>query len=221
MSHTYFSQFQQDKFIHEEYFPEVKNGVFVEVGAHNGITFSNSYFFEKELSWTGMCVEPLPEAFAQLKQNRTCKCIQGCIAASPKDALFFRAASKVIPVEMLSGLVRTYEPTQFQQMSNQVAQNQGQLQIMPVNCFKLNDILKCNNINHVNYLSIDTRGSELEILQDIDFDQIRIDVITVNDCNRDQAFLKVLQEKGFNFVRRFEDDVLYVNKNFNPKKAAK
>ena len=122
-----------------QFFPEEKNGVFVEIGAHNGITFSNTYFFEKELGWTGICVEPIPEVFAQLKQNRTCKCIQGCIANSAKDALLFRAASNAIPTEMLSGLVRTYEPTQFQTLTAQVNQTQGQIQILTVNCFKLND----------------------------------------------------------------------------------
>lgn len=219
MAHTYYSQFEQDKFIHEEYFPDLKNGVFVEVGAHNGITFSNTYFFEKELGWTGICVEPIPEVFAQLRQNRTCKCIQGCIANSPKDALMFRAASQAIPTEMLSGLVRTYEPSLFQNLSAQVNQSKGQLQILTVNCFRLNDILHCNNLKHVNYLSIDALGAEEEILQSIDFDNVQIDVITVADFHKDHKVVKFLEDKGFQSVRRMSDDILFVNKNFKPKKS--
>jgi hypothetical protein len=48
---AYYSQVGQDRFIHENYFKELKGGVFVDIGAHNGISYSNTYFFEKELNW--------------------------------------------------------------------------------------------------------------------------------------------------------------------------
>lgn len=50
----YFSQFEQDKFLNEKFFKNKKNGVFIDIGAHNGINLSNTYFFEKKLNWRGI-----------------------------------------------------------------------------------------------------------------------------------------------------------------------
>lgn len=218
-SHTYYSQFQQDKISHEILFQDMKDGVFVDIGAHNGVTFSNTLFFEKELGWTGLCIEPIPEVFQQLQQNRKCKCIQGCISNSPKDSLFFRAATPSITTEMLSGLVKTYDPVHYQRLSNEVDQTGGQLQVLHVNCFVLNDLLKYNNIQHVNFLSIDTEGGEYEILESIDFDKFQIDVICVEDNYYDPRFIPFLEKKGFKLIKRIEQDLLFKNNSFEPKQV--
>ena len=60
---VYFSQYGQDKFVAEHLFPGMRNGVFVDVGAYDGVTLSNSCFFEREMGWTGLCVEPIPDVF--------------------------------------------------------------------------------------------------------------------------------------------------------------
>ena len=52
---NYYSQFEQDKFVYENFFQGKTDGYFVDIGAHDGTTFSNSRFFE-ELGWTGVCV---------------------------------------------------------------------------------------------------------------------------------------------------------------------
>ena len=41
----YYSQYGQDKFLTEFLFKNKKNGIFVDIGANDGISFSNSYFF--------------------------------------------------------------------------------------------------------------------------------------------------------------------------------
>ena len=68
-----FSQLQQDLKVlkHLNY---KKNGYFVEIGAANGIELSNTYLLEKNYGWNGICVEPIPDKFKQLKQNRKCHC---------------------------------------------------------------------------------------------------------------------------------------------------
>lgn len=214
---TYYSQCQQDKIIHEDYFRDYQSGVFVDIGAHNGITFSNSYFFEKELGWTGICVEPIPEIFKELVANRKCICIQGCITDYSGDGKFFRVKSPSTPVEMLSGLMQKYNPTHFNRMKLELSQSGGTLNIIDVKCYLLNDILKQNGISHINLLSIDTEGGEFEILSSIDFSKYKIDVITVEDNYNDPRFIPFLKEKGFNFVKYIEQqDLLFVNKNFNP-----
>ena len=45
-------------------FGRSKRGFFIEAGAYNGVELSNTLYFEKNLGWTGLLVEPNPDAFA-------------------------------------------------------------------------------------------------------------------------------------------------------------
>ena len=68
----YYSQYGQDAFLYNKIFAyKAGNGIFIDVGAYDGITFSNTYLFEK-LGWTGICIEPDPSSFEVLKKTRNC-----------------------------------------------------------------------------------------------------------------------------------------------------
>ncbi len=217
----YYSQCDQDKIIHEHYFWKFKSGIFVDIGAHNGITFSNSCFFEKELGWKGICVEPIPEVFTQLTANRKCSCIQGCITNFSGTEKFHRVLSPIKHVEMLSGLVKDYNPIHFQRMKHELSLSGGSLECIDVMCYKLNDLLKKNRIAHINLLSIDTEGGEFEILESIDFDKYLVDVITVKDNYNDSRFIPFLKDEGFQFIRRIKQNLLFVNNQFLPHAKSK
>jgi hypothetical protein len=55
----YYSQYKQDKFLHENIFKDHINGIFVDAGAHDGISLNNTLFFEKNYNWTGINIEPI------------------------------------------------------------------------------------------------------------------------------------------------------------------
>ena len=48
----------------------VRDGVFIEAGANNGVWQSNTYYLEKKLGWHGVLVEPNPQLFEARVQNR-------------------------------------------------------------------------------------------------------------------------------------------------------
>jgi hypothetical protein len=58
------------------YFKGKKDGFFIDIGAYDGITISNTYALEK-IGWKGICVEPVPEIYDRLIKNRKCECIKG------------------------------------------------------------------------------------------------------------------------------------------------
>jgi len=66
----YFSQNGQDEFFLEELFVGQDSGFFVDIGANDGVTFSNTYALERK-GWRGLCVEPHPDVFEQLRRNRS------------------------------------------------------------------------------------------------------------------------------------------------------
>lgn len=75
---TYYSQFGEDKWIHENVTLPV-NGTFVDIGAGDGVTFSNTAFFERELGWTGVCYEPDQRSFQCLLRNRKCQSMMAAV----------------------------------------------------------------------------------------------------------------------------------------------
>jgi len=83
----YFSQFGQDKWIIERLFPSKRNGFFVDIGANDGITLSNTYFLEKK-GWNGLAVEPIPPVYEKLVKNRQCIAVNGCIAPTSGKEIF-------------------------------------------------------------------------------------------------------------------------------------
>lgn len=101
---TYYSQIGQDKYVNEKIFRGVEKGFFVDIGAHDGITFNNSYFFEKYKNWNGICVEPLPEVYELLIKNRKCVCIEGAVSTEDGYQEFLRVKG-ITRTEMLSGLI--------------------------------------------------------------------------------------------------------------------
>jgi len=68
----YYSQYQQDKYLNEIVFKNKEKGFFLDIGAHDGASLNNTYFFEKYRKWNGICIEPIPEVFAKLDENRNC-----------------------------------------------------------------------------------------------------------------------------------------------------
>lgn len=209
---TYYSQCGQDKFVNETFFKNHKNGVFVDVGAHNGISLSNTCFFEKELAWSGICLEPIPSVFEQLQKNRNCFCICGCVATEHSIVKQFLKISG--PLEMLSGLIDKFDPQHKRRIEFELKQYGGSYEVIDVPCYNLNQILEEAGISHIDFLSLDTEGGEFEILHNFDFSKCQIDVITVEDNYKIHPFISFLRSNGFDFVKSLEQDLIFVNKNF-------
>lgn len=222
---TYYGQFNQDKFVNEKYFHDLRGGVFVDVGAHNGVSLSNTYFFEKELGWTGICVEPMPRAFNALKNNRHSILVQGCVTnySGPGEFLLITHPEVATNVrflgtpEMLSGLLDKYDPRHLDRIRQTIAAWPGcGFEVIDVQCYLLNDLLEKNGITHVNFLSLDTEGGEFDIISSIDFSRFQIDVINLEDNYGDPRFVPFLEEKGFYLSSKKFIDLFFVNKNFKP-----
>ena len=203
----YKSQLGQDRFVNEQFFHNKRDGVFIDIGAHDGQTGSNTYFFEKELGWKGICFEPLPHLFKQLVECRNAICINACVAAQEGDQPFLHIDSCD---EMLSGLCGTYDPRSLSAVMYDISQFGGECKILQLPAVRLDTILKKCGITHIDFFSLDTEGSELEILKTIDFSEIIIDVMTVENNFNEPYINDFLTSKGFIFVSRLSVDDVYI-----------
>ena len=198
----YYSQFNQDQFVYNKYFQNKNNGYFVDIGAHDGVTFSNSKFFE-DLGWDGVCIEPNPIVFSLLESNRNCKCVEKAISDSKKISQFFQI---IDGPDMLSGLVDEFTDTGIHRINQELKDAVDGFDYINVECDLFENIV---SQNHIDFLSLDTEGNEMKILQSIDFEKFNIDVITLENNEYDNKFQLYLKDKGYDFICRLGCDELY------------
>ena len=144
------------------------NLFFVEIGAANGIYLSNTYILERHYGWNGIIAEPLPTLKKQLQANRKCLIDTRCVYSTSGKIVKF--AETVNSLE-LSGIESNFADDMNDRTNKKV---------FDVETVSLNDLLKQHNApQNIDYLSIDTEGSEYEILSTFDFKHYKISVITV------------------------------------------
>lgn len=205
----FYSQAGQDRFVYEKFFEQLGDsyqGTFVEIGAHDGINHSNTLFYERELGWQGICVEPRASAFKLLAKNRKCACLQACIAAKNQTRTFLEVEGFA---EELSGLVDTYEPGHRARIDLENLQHGGHCQTVQIDCIDFNTLCQRYNLKTIDFLSIDTEGCELEILRNIDFAKITIKVIAVENNYRNPEIRSIMERNGFRFVTQLSSDDIY------------
>lgn len=190
--HGYFSQNGQDRWLTEGLLAGKRKGVFLDIGAHDGVSLSNTCYLERELGWDGVAVEPNPAAFEKLRKNRQCAVLNGCVTGASGKAKFLLVAGKS---EMLSGLVDEFQSGQQERIANCVPPEQ--VSEIEVECFTLNNILSDAGIRHVDYLSLDVEGGEFAILRATDFSRFSISIISVENHYRDERIPALLLSKGY------------------------
>jgi FkbM family methyltransferase len=148
-----FSQHGQDAYVYETFFKSNGQGYFVDVGAYDGVIFSNSLFFERHLGWSGICIEPLPAAFEKLRGSRTAICLNCAVADRDGKGEFVDVDMPNFG-KMYSGLRAEYDPRHVQILN---AYMTG-ARLIEVPLRRLADILDENGVRRIDYMSIDTEG---------------------------------------------------------------
>ena len=91
------AQDQEDIWLYENWFYGMKDGVIMESGALNGLTFSTSYMFEQFANWTALHVEADPENYKNLRGNRE-QAVNVHAALCSETKLLHYSSFGVIPV---------------------------------------------------------------------------------------------------------------------------
>lgn len=204
----YHSQWKQDQWLNENVFKNKRNGFFVDIGAHDGETGSNSLFFEEKLGWNGICVEPIPKIFEKLRLRRKCFVVNGC-AYDHDGTVQFNCIDGYS--EMLSGVNQDYRDEHRNRIAAEMNYFGGTKTLITSESYRLETLFEAYNVKHVDYLSIDTEGTEMNVLRGINFDKVQIDVINaeVNYPQDEQLIDRFLKEKGYKFAIKLGGDVVY------------
>ena len=207
----YNSQYLQDVMLDRWVFGGMTNGTFVDIGAHDGVTYSNSYFFEKVRGWHGVAIEPNPDVFKQLAANRQCTALNCCVSEREGIVPFLKLSGYS---EMLSGIVDTYDPEHRRRIEAELRQFGGHAETIEVPARRFDDIARECGLAEITYLSIDTEGSELSILRGIDFSKLFVHALTVeyNFEHAKAGMIAFMTERGFECVQTLGHDLLFLNR---------
>ena len=208
------SQFNQDMYLENQVFKGFKNGVYVDVGAHDGITINNTLYFEKHNNWTGINIEPIKTVFDTLIINRPNSINLNCAVYNiDGETDFYKNTGYT---EMLSGIKDTFYYRHLERLNNENIQMGSTTETIRVTTRRLESIFDENGIRHVNYLSIDVEGAEFEVIKSINFDKVFIDVIGFEDNYADTSspIVEYLQNKNYIVINN-SVDIFMINKRSN------
>lgn len=207
----HFSQDGEDLYAYEHFFYNVKGGVFVELGALDGVMYANSLFFEKNLGWRGVLIEASSKNFPNLIQNRpSAVCVQSAVCDRHRLVHFVEHANPCC-----GGVAEFMTPDFIQKFHPQM--NISKLPVIP--CLPLSEILEQFDIVHVQFLSLDVEGAEMMVLRTINFGRIRFDVLVVEAQQNEDAPVNdeievFMASKGYDFHGTVARNKWFVHPSF-------
>lgn len=198
------SQLHQDLFVLSEL--DFKyDGFFIEFGACDGRYFSNSLMLEKFYNWKGLLSEPCKRWHSDLNFNRSVKIDYRCVWKRTGEFIDFYEDNNDPALSLINS-------TSFHNLREDNFVQKNNHSKYSVISVSLNDLLDSNNApKYIDFLSIDTEGSEFEILSSFNFSNYIIKIICVEhnySTSRDDIN-KLLTEKGYTrkykYLSRFDD----------------
>jgi FkbM family methyltransferase len=208
MGNPYFSQFRQDEFLNEVIFNRKRNGFFIDIGAHDGITISNTLYFEKAMEWKGLCIEPNPNVFAKLIANRHSTNLNVCVGNGNKTVRFTMIEGYS---EMLSGISDAYNEKHLDRINREIESKGGEKKEIDVEMITLDSIPEIQG-QQIDFISIDTEGNEFDIVKSINFDVLDITALVIENNYGDGRIKDYLQGFGYDLVYSLDCDEVFVQK---------
>lgn len=205
----FYGQHGQDQIVFDNFFKEKKHGFYCDIGGNHPLLINNTLFFEEQ-GWTGIAFEPLPYMEKLWRAKRNTKLFTIALS-DEEDELDF------VIVDPRSG---------WEDMLSYVETTGSSCDVTPaekliVRARKFADVALEQGINEIDYMSIDVEGHELKVLQGINFEEVRINVLTVennrdpNHTYGDDTLRDFLTKKGFIFWGRIVGlDDIYVHEEF-------
>lgn len=186
------SQLNQDLWVlYETNFK--RKGFFVDFGSTDGKEINNTYLLEKNYDWTGIVCEPNPFYHENLKLNRNCNIDFKCVYSRSNANLKFLCVNNAEDLSTIG---------QYASLDEHASKRRNS-EVLNVSTISLLDLLdKYNAPKEIDYLSIDTEGSEYDILNAFDFDKYNFKLITVehNYTHYREEIYKLLSSKGYSRV---------------------
>ncbi len=191
-----YAQWGDDRLV-LDYFAGREGCTFLEAGANDPISLSQTYLLEQH-GWTGVLVEPVASCCERLRAVRTGSQVFQNALGAPGD----RGMLRLFVPDGVTELTREYEPGDEALSGERIE----------AAFMTLDEVLQAAGLTHLTYLSLDLEGMEDRALAGLDFAKYRAELIIVEDRVEHLRTHRLLQSKGYKLVRRNGSNHWYVPK---------
>jgi len=195
-----------------------KNGFFIECGANDGISQSNTLLLEQKMNWTGLLIEPGYSNYNKCRELRQGCIVENCALVSneyKKDTIEGNFENN-----SHNGLMNSINlyPDYFNQemifWANKF-KNENKSECVSVRCYTLQYLLDKHKIDKVDFFSLDVEGYEIEVLKGLDFTKIRPRYILI-ETTSSEYYREIIESyminKNYKLVDRLSvNDALYMD----------
>jgi hypothetical protein len=199
-----FSRDQQDRYAIDHIFNKKYRGFFLDIGALDGLYENNTLLMEQYYDWNGICCECDPRDIDVLRKSRKCNIVCSPMYKTTGEIVNFNLHRSVY----LSGIIGLQKQGYYDPKSQNIF----------LSTISLNDCLdKCNAPKIVDYMSLDTEGSEFEILSTFNFSKYKINYIALEhnfQSPKRENIKNLMENNGYVLHRSIVCDDDYIRKDF-------
>jgi FkbM family methyltransferase len=188
-----------------DFFQDRRNGIFLDVGCAWPVTYSNTYYLEKELGWTGIGVDALPDYEKRWRKRRPHSKFLNFIVTDHSGSVesFYRTVNRdLLGISTVSRETAAHPDVEYEEIR--------------VPTISLTELLEQNDLTEIDLLSMDIEGAEEAALAGFDIERFRpkLAVIEVHGATREPV-LRYFRSHAYHRIERY-DSVDYANYYFTP-----
>lgn len=200
------SQAGQDQVI-DRVFKGKTGGTFVDIGAFDGVTGSNTIYFEKWRGWTGVLVEPVEAMRNVALSLRSAPCLPYAVADQRGTAQFMAVTKGYT---QMSGLLDSYDADLLQKVRADARHSED---IITVETRTIADILDESGLTAPDFVSLDIEGGEISALQAFPFESYGVKTWSIENNGGGPEIAQIMRENGYNLIEFCGPDEIYRQKD--------
>lgn len=179
-----------------------RNGFFFEVGANDGLTYSNTAYLGRYLGWTGILVEAVPHKFVECARNRPDARTYHA-ALVPRD---FQQPYLEIAYADLMSVTRLSDLNVAEHTARGAAYIRGESgifqQVFLAPARTAQAVIDDAGNPKIDLFSLDVEGAEMSVLAGIDFSRTRPRYFLIELRDLEEAET-LLNKRGYRLERQF------------------
>ena len=180
-----------------------RGGVFVDIGGYDGVTGSNTLFFEQYRDWSGVLIEPVPAQLHKAQAVRRCPCLGLAVGTRKGEADFIVVSAGMT---QMSGLVASYDPALLDRVRADPRHREERLRL-PVR--PLAAILDEAGITQPDFVSLDIEGGEEEALSVFPFDRFRVALWAIENNSGNSGIGRIMRASGHDLIELCGNDEIW------------
>ena len=174
-----------------------QSGFYVEVGANDGRSSSNTFWLEREMNWNGLLIEPVLHKYFEMKQSRDPRknivAYGACVSDDFKSDYLKLYYSNLMTAP-------DYGEGEIFAMKGESFLSEGE-EVLPIwaPAVTLRKILNDNRVSHIDFLSVDVEGGEFGVLNGFPWETVQVDLILI-ESTQDSIACRLLEDKGYEHI---------------------